>query len=205
MSKSESAEDLDEPVEDKRPRTFVSLESRFKNNGDRLPKMLSTSNENVSKLAQTIGSFGLRKRKQSSERTSSSEGGGGSARSTPGGSTASTPRHVPGAKRPLDKTISEDAAPGEAETEPLTECYVGPPRDLGSVVQFEDEHSFTLRPTDRYLNVNVWGRNAQGEDLLLGYANIPLLHVLNECCNSMLGHYISSFSFLPPDNVPPTR
>lgn len=61
LSKSDSTDDLDDydrldkksDLDVKKPK---SIESRFKNS-DKLPKLLSTSNENVSKLAQTIGNF----------------------------------------------------------------------------------------------------------------------------------------------------
>lgn len=219
LSKSESTDDLDDiddkekNSENKKQKSIVNIESRFKNS-DKLPKLLSTSNENVSKLAQTIGNFSLRKRKQSSERSSND----GSTKSTPTASNTNTPQHSKHpstaslfSKKSMDKTISEDSI-SRCDTTPdlevknlqLTECYEGPLLEAGSVLNFNDEHSFTLRESDKYLNINVWGRK-QNEDVLLGYTNIPLLHVLNECCNSMLGHYISSYSFLPPDNTPPTR
>lgn len=226
ISKSESADDLDDILEDKKsdvdlskkPKSIVNLESRFRNS-DKLPKILSSSNENVSKLAQTIGSFSLRKRKQSSERSSND----GSSKSTPNASNTNTPQHTKYSatsalifpKKMIDKTISEDIISLQSETTSpeieyknlleLTECYEGPTQDLESVVTFNDEHSFNLKENDKYLNINIWGKNRQNEEVLLGYTNIPLLNVLNECCNSMLGHYISSYQFLPPENILPTR
>lgn len=218
VDKSKSDKSITENVEiSKKPKSIGNLEARFKNS-DKLPKLLSTSNENVSKLAQTIGNFSLRKRKQSSERSSNE----GSTKSTPNASTTNTPKHSSSnttlfTKKMVDKTISEDTISiTKSEISPeieiknlplqdMNECYESPLAELESVVNFNDEHSFTLRETDKYLNLNVWGRNKQNEDILLGYTNIPLLHVLNECCNSLMGHYISSFSFLPPDNTPPTR
>lgn len=225
LSKSESADDLDD-IDDKKsdvdiskkPKSIVNIESRFKNS-DKIPKILSSSNENVSKIAQTIGNFSLRKRKQSSERSSND----GSSKSTPTASNANTPQHTKYSttsaiifpKKMIDKTISEDIISVNSETASpeieyknlldLTECYEGPVQDLESVLTFNDEHSFNLKETDKYLNINVWGKTKQNEEVLLGYNNIPLLQVLNECCNSMLGHYISSYQFLPPDNIPPTR
>lgn len=226
LSKSESADDLDDILEDKKsdvdlskkPKSIANVESRIKNS-DKLPKMLSSSNENVSKLAQTIGNFSLRKRKQSSERSSND----GSSKSTPNASNTNTPQHtkystcsaVMFSKKMIDKTISEDILTVKSETTSpeieykslldLTECYEGPTQDLESVITFNDGHSFSLKENDKYLNINVWGKNKHNEEFLLGYTNIPLLNVLNECCNSMLGHYISSYQFLPPDNTLPTR
>lgn len=222
ISKSESVDDLDEILDDKKlidkPLTKSFEISRFRN--DKIPKILSSSNENVSKIAQTIGNFSLRKRKTSAERSSND----GSSKSTPTASNANTPQHMKYSttsalifpKKMIDKTISEDiiSVKNDNTTSPeieckslenLIECYEGPSQDFESVITFNDEHSFNLKQSDKYLNINVWGKNKNDDkDILLGYTNIPLLFVLNECCNSMLGHYIQSFQFLPPDNTQPT-
>lgn len=67
-----------------------------------------------------------------------------------------------------------------------------------SVVSFNDEFQFSLKKGMKYLNLNVWGGLQDDKDVLLGYVNIPLSHVLNECFNSVLGHYMRRYSFLPP-------
>lgn len=43
------------------------------------------------------------------------------------------------------------------------------------------------------------------KDTLLGYTNIPLSHILSECCNSFLGHYMRCYSFLPPNSIAPNK
>lgn len=202
----------------RKSRSIVHLESKFKSS-DKLPKLLSSSNENVSKLAQTIGNFSLRKRKTSVERGTSTEGGKGAQSS----STPNTPQHLKhtfsssifSKNKGVDKTITEDvistsytAKNDQTPLDPdkyFTECYETPLFDLDPMIVFNDDHSFKLQDTDKYLNINVWGRNKLNEDILLGYTNIPLVHILSECCNSMLGHYVNSYSFLPPDNTPPNR
>lgn len=198
---------------DKKPKSISNLESKFKNS-----KLLSSSNENVSKLAQTIGNFSLRKRKTSVERVTNNDSLKPNQQQSI--STPNTPQHSKhtslfSKNKPLDKTINEDVIqiPVLLKTElspdgdlfGIVECYETPVLDLDSLIIFNDNHSFTLRDSDKYLNINVWGRNKLNEDILLGYANIPLVHILNECCNSMLGNYVNRYSFLPPDISAPNR
>lgn len=171
------------------------------------------SSENVSKLAQTIGNFTLRKRKTSTERAA-----------TPIGSCPSTPQHSNTLKYAsstapsvqfCDKkhSISEvpeivrtDSESLDAEVLSATvDTYRGQEMCLKSVVSFNSEYLFNLKEGHKYLNVNVWGTGTNENDVLLGYANIPLAHVLYECCSSMLGHYTKRYSFLPPNNTIPNR
>lgn len=184
---------------------------------EKVPKII-TSNENVSKIAQTIGNFTLRKRKPSIERNL----GDSSSRSTPTPSAPNTPQHTSVKQQSStsshllgDKkhSISEVPEIVRTDSESLdseilsttTEACKGQELNLSSVVNFNDEYVFNLKEGYKYLNVNVWGTRANESDILLGYANIPLAHVLYECCSSVLGHYIKSYSFLPPNNINPNR
>lgn len=184
---------------------------------DKVPKLISAGNENMSKFAQTIGNFSLRKRKTSMERASND----GSNKSTPTPSVPGTPQHtalkqhsitIPNLLTTKKHSISEvpeiiKTDSDNSETEILTPIEVckGLETALASVINCNDDHMFVLKEGLKYLNVNVWGTTANLKDVLLGYVNIPLTEVLNECCNSMLGHYIRSYSFLPPNNILVTR
>ncbi|KAK9712548.1 Peptidase family M50 [Popillia japonica] len=197
-------------------RKFKSLTNIEKIKNDKVPKIISASNENMSKFAQTIGSFSLRKRKQSVERTSNES----STRSTPTASSPGTPQH--GFKQHLivmpsnmAKKHSISEVPEIVRTDleshdvevltSVTECHRGKEVAVGSIITFNDEFVFNLKECYKYLNVNVWGISPSGKDMLLGYTNIPITEILNECCNSLLGHYIRTYSFLPPNNTPPNN
>uniref|UniRef100_A0A1Y1LUY4 PDZ domain-containing protein n=2 Tax=Photinus pyralis TaxID=7054 RepID=A0A1Y1LUY4_PHOPY len=192
----------------------IRTAEKAKNDKAPLPKLISTSNENVSKFAQTIGNFSLRKRKPSIERTPPE----GSTKSTPNISLPTTPQHsnpkhstpvsLLSTKKQSILETSECEKEGSVESEPLVEyneIHKGQTKDVVSVISYKDEYQFNLKETDKYLNVNVWGLTSEQKDILLGYMNISLGEVLNQCSNSMLGHYIRSFSFLPPTSTPPTR
>lgn len=182
---------------------------------DKVPKLL-TGNENVSKFAQTIGNFTLRKRKASAERASND----GSNKSTPTPSIPGTPQHAPKhtisipnllmAKKHSISEIPEiirtssEGVDAEILSTPI-DVFRGREIPISSLVSFNDEYVFTLKDGLKYLNINVWGTTPNTKDTLLGYINIPLGEILNECCNSMLGHYIRSYSFLPPNTAPVTR
>lgn len=206
----------------KKLKSSSSLEKSKSGDKMPLPKLISSSNENVSKFAQTIGNFSLRKRKTSIERTSTDS----SNKSTPNPSTPSTPQHtnfkphiiqVPSvalvsAKRQCIMEVTESEKTENTDpfvsTIPNTEnvdIYKGHTKDSVCVISFKDEFLFNLRESDKYLNINVWGMTTSGKDSLLGFMNIPITEVLNECNNSILGHYMRTFSFLPPTNASPTK
>ncbi|KAF5281441.1 hypothetical protein FQA39_LY17795 [Lamprigera yunnana] len=178
-----------------------------------LPKIISTSNENVSKFAQTIGNFSLRKRKPSIERPSTDS----SSKSTPNVSLPSTPQHtsykhsviipsvsILSAKKQCIQEYSETSKEPEAEVVVYSKIHKGQINEFMPVINCKEEYLFHLKDTDKYLNVNVWGVTTSGKEVLLGYSNVPLAEILNKCSNSLLGHYIRSFSFLPPTSRPPT-
>lgn len=201
-----------ESTESKRTRSIPNLD-KFKT-PEKVPKLI-TSSDNVSKIAQTIGNFSLRKRKPSSDRSCSE----GSSKTTPTTSVPSTPQHTRQHATTnssfSDKKHSISEVPEIVRTDSesldseilssVIEAHKGQEKSLDSVIQFQNEFLFNLKGGYKYLNVNVWGTRPNDSDILLGYANIPLAHVLYECCSSMLGHYIKSYSFLPPNNVIPNR
>lgn len=206
---------VDKKDDVKKSKCLTNLE-RLKSS-DRVPKIIPT-NENMSKLAQTIGNFSLRKRKTSITERPSSEN---SAKNTPTSSTPSTPQHthlkphtitVPlslSSKKhsicELPEIIKTDLEGVNTEILSLTEVHKGKEMLSSSVLQFNDDYQFNLKEGAKYLNINVWGTVADDKDVLLGYTNIPLSHILNECCNSVLGHYIRCYSFLPPTNIVPNN
>lgn len=190
----------------------LNVDNKNKTN-EKVPKLTAT-NENMSKFAQTIGNFSLRKRKASTERASND----GSNKSTPTPSIPGTPQHskhtinIPNLLLTKKHSISEvpeiirtNSDGGDTEIMSPIEICKSREIPISSVISFSDEYVFMLKDGLKYLNVNVWGTCNNAKDILLGYINIPLGEVLNECCNSMLGHYIRSYSFLPPNLAPLTR
>lgn len=69
---------------------------------------------------------------------------------------------------------------------------------ISDFVSMEDTTSFTLNPSHLFLNVNVFGTSLKGDNLLLGYLNIPIDNVLAECIDSNL-NYIEKFMLNPPE------
>lgn len=205
--------DPSDAAESKKPKTTINVDNKPKITTDKVPKLI-TNNENMSKFAQTIGNFSLRKRKASTERTSND----GSNRSTPTSSIPGTPQHaakhtisVPNLLLTKKHSISEipeitRTNPEGTDTEILSQIEVCRGREfpIGSIISFNEEYVFTLKEGLKYLNINVWGTSANAKDILLGYMNVPLGEILSECCNSMLGHYIKNYSFLPPNLTPVT-
>ncbi|KAJ8977988.1 hypothetical protein NQ317_004532 [Molorchus minor] len=185
--------------------SFVIVDN-VKDTRKRVTKIIPT-NENMSKLAQTIGNFSLRKRK-----TSTSEAG--STKSTPTSSNPSTPQHIPGAKQLTQSSLAskknsicELPEIDHVSNETLNTIEVHKSKELPvcSVLQLNDDFQFNLKDSLKYLNMNVWATTPDDKETLLGYTNIPLSHILGECCNSFLGHYTRCYSFLPPNNLVPNN
>lgn len=165
---------------------------RFKGNFEKMPKLMGGA-ENVSKIAQTLGNFGLRKRR------------------------AGTPLGTPQKQKQPDRKSAEmpeiivrtdsENFDSDVSSNGYVEIYRGHEVPVGSVLKFNREYVFGLKEGHKYLNVNVWGATTKPneKDVLLGYANLPLAHILYECCSSVLGHYIKRYSFLPPSNAPSNR
>ncbi|XP_022900030.1 PDZ domain-containing protein 8 [Onthophagus taurus] len=187
-----------------------------KKSDTKVPKILA-GNENMSKFAQTIGNFTLRKRKQSVERTSNDN----STKTTPNASSPGTPQHslkhcisIPStillnkkhSIAELPEIVRTDLETQDVEIlSSVNECIKGKELSVGSLISFNDDIVFSLKEKHKYLNINVWGINGSRNEILLGYTNISLSEILNECCNSMLGQYMRTYSFLPPTNIPPTN
>ncbi|XP_065156770.1 PDZ domain-containing protein 8 isoform X2 [Atheta coriaria] len=187
---------------------------------EKMPKIITSGNENMSKFAQTLGNFALRKRKSSvtSEKSAANNGETSSNKSTPNPSCPSTPQHgfkhhsislptnfLQSKKHSISEVpeiIRTDTEAQECESLDLIEVQKTAELPLKPLMDFNDEYSFQLKENAKYLNINIWGTNTQRE-VLLGYANIPLCEILNACCSSLLGHYTRSYSFLPPNNTPP--
>lgn len=181
---------------------FVIVENKQENK-KKVTKLMA-SNENMSKLAQTIGSFSLRKRKTSISQSSD----GSSTKNTPNSSNPSTPQHSIIKQHSTNKKLSISELPELELTNDnnFNEIFKGKELPLSNLLQFKEDFQFNLRENQKYLNINVWGTtNDDEKDILLGYINIPLSHILNECLNSVLGHYIRSYSFLPPTNQQPNQ
>ncbi|CAH1154690.1 unnamed protein product [Phaedon cochleariae] len=187
--------------------SFVLVETA-KDTKKRVPKMIPT-NENMAKLAQTIGNFSLRKRKTSLSET-------GSAKNTPASSGPGTPQHsIVKQQTPTKRgTICEfpeimrnDSVNSVPETSSSEKFQLHRSKELPNttVLQFNEDFQFNLKDSLKYLNINVWATLADEKDVLLGYTNIPISHILAECCNSFLGHYMRRYSFLPPNNITPNN
>nr|XP_023021028.1 PDZ domain-containing protein 8 [Leptinotarsa decemlineata] len=189
---------------------FVLVEN-VKDTRKRVPKIMP-SNENMAKIAQTIGNFSLRKRKTSLSEPSS-------AKNTPTSSNPSTPQHsilkqhsvqMPASAKKnslceLAEIVRTDTESSSSEASSHVEVHKSKEVPTGTVLQFNEDFQFPLKETLKYLNINVWATVSDDRDLLLGYTNIPISHVLSECCNSFLGHYMRCYSFLPPNNIIPNN
>ncbi|CAG9766081.1 unnamed protein product [Ceutorhynchus assimilis] len=168
--------------------SFVIIENVKKDERKpRSPKMMP-SNENMAKLAQTISSFSLRKRKGA-------------------GASPSTPRSNSKAATPLKKNSVCDL-PEIVRTEADTmeceqifsqiEVFKGKELPADDVLPFDDDFRFLAKDGAKYINVNAWGTSTNCPDILLGYLNVPINHVASECSSSVLGHHSRRYSFLPP-------
>ncbi|KAG5879738.1 hypothetical protein JTB14_033340 [Gonioctena quinquepunctata] len=190
--------------------SFVLVEN-VKDTKKRIPKIMP-SNENMAKIAQTIGNFSLRKRKTSFSETNS-------AKNTPTPSNPGTPQHsvlkqhsTQGSSTVKKNSLCELPENSRndlknSSSESLTYVEVHKSRELstGTVLQFNEDFQFPLKEPLKYLNINVWATISEDKDILLGYTNIPISHVLSECCNSFLGNYTRCYSFLPPNNIIPNN
>lgn len=69
---------------------------------------------------------------------------------------------------------------------------------ISDFVTMDDTTKFALNPSFLFINVNVFGKSSKGDNMLLGYLNIPIVNVLAECIDSNL-HYIDKFMLNPPE------
>lgn len=69
---------------------------------------------------------------------------------------------------------------------------------ISDFVRMDDSTIFYLNSSYLFLNINVFGRTSSGDNMLLGYVNIPLDAVLTECSESNL-NYMDKFMLTPPE------
>lgn len=69
---------------------------------------------------------------------------------------------------------------------------------ISDFVRMDDSTIFYLNSSYLFLNINVFGRSSNGDNMLLGYVNIPLDAVLTECSDSNL-NYMDKFMLNPPE------
>ncbi|XP_073831367.1 PDZ domain-containing protein 8-like isoform X1 [Musca autumnalis] len=68
---------------------------------------------------------------------------------------------------------------------------------LSRLIHMEDICNFKLDPHCRYLNISVYGK-CSGENLLLGFTNIPIYQILAECCETSLSQSFKAYELNPP-------
>lgn len=187
----ENKEDQGEHAENvKKAKSGTNLD---KMKGDVVPKIMS--NENMSKFAQSIGTFSLRKRKLAEKVPNMDK------KLNTHNSTLHTGEFV-------NKLVTSETSDGvkniDGELFPnVVEIFKSQEFPLNSIITLNSEHIFNLNDSSNYLNINVWGTSAE-RDVLLGYLNVSISKILKECSSSLLGHYTRIFSFLPPSNAQPT-
>ncbi|XP_030755746.1 PDZ domain-containing protein 8 [Sitophilus oryzae] len=166
--------------------SFVIVDSVKKDDKKtRSPKMMP-SNENMAKLAQTISSFSLRKRK-----------GVAPSPGTPQKSRAAPVKKNSTTELPEIVRTEADGLESEQIFSQI-EVFKGKEMPVDDLVVFDDDFRFSPREGAKYININAWATVASSPDMLLGYLNVPLNHVAAECAVSVLGHHSRRYSFLPP-------
>ncbi|XP_019767853.1 PDZ domain-containing protein 8 isoform X1 [Dendroctonus ponderosae] len=181
-------EDSETELTQQEQESFVIIENIKKEERKARAQKIIPSNENMAKLAQTISSFSLRKRKIL---------GGGASPNTPQRS------RVPPAKKNSTSDLPEIV---RTEVDSLEcehifsaiEIFKGKELRLDNVLPFDDDFRFIIKEGAKYINVNAWATFNDSPDVLLGYLNIPLNYVASECSSSVLGHHSRRYSFLPP-------
>ncbi|XP_044730978.1 PDZ domain-containing protein 8 [Chrysoperla carnea] len=210
-------EDILEPIQQPQylSRSFNESRTKGLNPDSKISKILSSSNENMSKIAHTIGNFSLRKRKISDDKNSSDS----SNKSTPNISASNSPDRTsklrgtepllikidnPLTEQPSMPTPVKSVGDTVVDESNLIRCYHTNLSSVSSIMTGSEDEQFLfdLRKDFKYLNVQVWGVKCEKNvpiNVLCGYINIPLINILNECNNSAFGHYVNCYSFLPPD------
>lgn len=69
---------------------------------------------------------------------------------------------------------------------------------VSDFIRMEDTTVFSLNPSLHFINVNIFGRSTESDNVLLGYVNIPIDNVLAECSESNL-IYIEKYMVNPPE------
>lgn len=69
---------------------------------------------------------------------------------------------------------------------------------VSDFIRMEDTTVFSLNPSLHFINVNIFGRSTESDNVLLGFVNIPIDNVLAECSESNL-IYIEKYMVNPPE------
>ncbi|KAF7286725.1 PDZ domain containing 8 [Rhynchophorus ferrugineus] len=179
-------DDSDTELTQTEQESFVIIDNVKKDDRKpRSPKMIP-SNENMAKLAQTISSFSLRKRK-----------GTGTSPSTPQKSRAPPVKKNSTCDLPEIVRTEVDGLESEHIFSQI-EVFKGKELPVDSLLVFDDDFRFSPRDGVKYININAWATVSNASDVLLGYLNVPLSHIAAECTVSVLGHHSRRYSFLPP-------
>lgn len=94
--------------------------------------------------------------------------------------------------------LETDAADTNAKDTTEFEMHTTIECAVNSFISMNDLCQFKLNQKSQYLNLNVLGR-CNDETILLGYLNIPMQNVLDECSDSTLAHFIKQYKLNPPD------
>ncbi|XP_055638028.1 PDZ domain-containing protein 8 [Toxorhynchites rutilus septentrionalis] len=168
------------------------------------PNLNITFNKNIDNVQ--IGVGGVKEKAKLSRRSSRDSGGESSHSNTPGNTPIKRPGSAKDSKKedPIPTTITLS---NETSTTPnkkqLFDCFPQHSTvdcEFNSFIRMEDICSFQLMEQFSYLNVNLFGKSCD-EHRLLGYLNIPINSILQECSESPLGHHLKKYPLLPPEAI----
>ncbi|KAL1398053.1 hypothetical protein pipiens_009265, partial [Culex pipiens pipiens] len=159
---------------------------------------LITFSKNVE--AVQIGTAAVKEKTKLSRRSSRDSGGESSLSNTPG--------TTPVKRLDASKEKKEDAPSKSSHHEPALKkaTFDGFPQhssvdcEFNSFIRMGDLCSFQLMEPFSYLNLSVFGKSSD-EHRLLGYLNIPISSILQECSESHLGHHLKKYPLLPPEAI----
>ncbi|XP_014239965.1 PDZ domain-containing protein 8 isoform X2 [Cimex lectularius] len=133
-------------------------------------------------------SYGLRNRVGSGDKTDSDSSNPPSSSDSPAKrSSCGSPEH--------NKSLPHLSVCSEPDVEfNHLQFFTTKDAAFSKVITFNETFKFNVSPEHRYLNVSVWTRGVD-KNTLLGHISLPVAN----CCPSTVGHYISTYSFLPPN------
>jgi hypothetical protein len=153
------------------------------------PPPASTINISFSKNSESVQIEG-------SKPTTAASSSESSISSTP----STSPRKI---LKPLNRNNSESCADETPKKMPTVDNNPSHMPQHSTVdcsssnfIKMNDATLFNLNANFSYLNVNVFGRSVKNDNMLLGYLNIPLENVLEECSDSHL--YLEKYILNPP-------
>ncbi|KAK9498335.1 hypothetical protein O3M35_002991 [Rhynocoris fuscipes] len=141
------------------------------------------------KTNESIEQFGLRNRAAASGDKTDSD-------SSNPPSSSDSPAKRPSSGGSPDRTVPRFSISSEQECDP-NRLQVFSTKDVAysKVIKFNEAFTFQVLPEHKYMNVSVWHR-AANKNNLLGHISLPLtVH----CCPSTPGHHVAMFSLLPPN------